>query len=300
MKTVLVTGARGFVGHCIVSRILEKTNWTIVCPIRGAKTPDRLLELGPSDRIVYNFEGKIDIIIHAAAEPSTLACIDDPVRAVDSNVLETLKILEFSRTQTLEHFVFISSTGVYDDNDGKPCHEDTLCTARNMYAATKLACEQMCMAYLHSYNVPCSVARLSDVFGPRSQQSRLPTVALNKLLRKEKFIIHCFKGDLARRNWCSSVDVADMILFIINQPPGGVYNVSGQECMTNLEFISKIANCLNTTFEYELGYENIQGRNVSHNAPPHRLLELGWHPERSFDDRVKEFVEWTLDHAEWC
>jgi nucleoside-diphosphate-sugar epimerase len=69
--------------------------------------------------------------------------------------------------------------------------------------------------------------------------------------------------------------------------------------MTNLEFISKIAKCLNKTFEYELGYENIQGRNVSHNAPPDRLLELGWHPERSFDDRVKEFVEWTVNHAEW-
>ena len=299
MKTVLVTGARGFVGHSIVSRILEKTDWTIVCPVRGVKTPDRLIELGESSRIVYNFEGKIDIIIHAAAEPSTLACIDDPVKSVDSNILETLKILEFARTQTLEHFVFISSTGVYDDNDGKPCLEDTLCTARNMYAATKLACEQMCMAYLHSYNVPCSVARLSDVFGPRSQQSRLPTVALNKLLRGEKFVIHCFNGELARRNWCSSVDVADMILFIIKQRPGQVYNVSGQECMTNLNFINEIARCMGKSFEYELGYENIQGRNVSHNAPPRRMLELGWRPEERFEYRVKEFVDWTLAHPEW-
>jgi nucleoside-diphosphate-sugar epimerase len=299
MKTVLVTGARGFVGHAIVSRILEKTDWTVVCPTRGVKTPDRLIEIGPSSRIIYNFEGKIDIIIHAAAEPSTIACIDDPVKAVDSNILETLKILEFSRTQSLEHFVFISSTGVYNDNNGDPSLEATLCTSRNMYAATKLACEQMCMAYLHSYNVPCSVARLSDAFGPRSQQSRLPTVAMNKLLRNEKFIIHCFNGELARRNWVPSVDVADMILFIIKQVPGQIYNVSGRECMTNLKFISEIAKCMNKAFDYEIGYENIQGRNVSHNAPPDRLWSLGWRPEKTFEYRINEFVTWTMEHPEW-
>lgn len=299
MKTVLITGARGFVGHSIVSHFLEKTDWLLICPVRGPKCPDRLSELGPSKRIVNEFEGKIDIIIHAAAEPSTIACIEDPVKAVDSNIMETMKILEFARTQNIEHFVFISSIGVYSDNDGKPCLEDTACTARNMYAATKLACEQMCMAYLHSYNVPCSVARLSDIFGPRSQNTRLPTVALRKLLNNEKFIIHCFNGEIAKRNWCSAADAADMILFIIQQKPGSIYNVSGTECMTNLKFISEIAKCLGKTVDYELGFENIQGRNVSHNAPPNRIWALGWRPEKSFETRISEFVEWTLSRPDW-
>ena len=90
-----------------------------------------------------------------------------------------------------------------------------------------------------------------------------------------------------------------MILFIIKQRPGQVYNVSGQECMTNLNFINEIAKCMGKSFEYELGYENIQGRNVSHNAPPRRMLELGWRPEERFEYRVKEFVDWTLAHPEW-
>lgn len=299
MKSVLITGARGFIGHSIVSHLLEKTDWLLVCPIREPKTPDRLLELGSNDRIVHEFYGKIDIIIHASAEPSTLACIEDPVGAVHSNVIETLKVLEFARTQPIEHFIFISSTGVYDDVNGEPRREDALCTSMNMYAATKLACEQMCMAYMNSYGVPCSVARLSDVFGARSQKTRLPTSALRKLLNDEKFIMHCINGEIAKRNWCSSVDVADMIMFIIHQKPGGIYNVSGAECMSNLEFISKIAKCMGKTVKYELGYENIQGRNVAHTAPPDLIWALGWRPEKSFENRIADFVEWTLAHPEW-
>jgi nucleoside-diphosphate-sugar epimerase len=90
-----------------------------------------------------------------------------------------------------------------------------------------------------------------------------------------------------------------MILFIIQQKPGDIYNVSGSECMSNLKFISEIAKYLGKEVNYELGYENVQGRNVAHNAPPDRIWELGWRPEKSFDTRIKEFVEWTLAHPEW-
>jgi UDP-glucuronate 4-epimerase len=298
MKHVLITGARGFFGHSLVSHFLETTDWVLVCPIRGPKTPDRLLELGNSDRILYNFDGPIDVIIHAAANPSTLDCIEHPVEAVDSNIGETLKMLEFARKHPLEHFIFISSTGVYgSDIYG---HEGVNCRAANMYAATKLAGEQMCWAYMHSYGVPCTVARLSDVFGPRSQPERFPTKAIRKLLSGEKFTLHGENGVIGRRNWCSSVDAADMILFILNNvPPGETFNVSGQQLLSHLDFLAIISENMGHTFEYEIKSENIKGRVFTCEAYPYELVRLGWRPKKTFNERICDFVRWTLSHPLW-
>jgi dTDP-glucose 4,6-dehydratase len=293
----LLTGGRGFFGNSLVQYILDTTDWTIVCPVRGPKTPDRLHEIDQKDRVISTTSENIDIIIHAAANPNTIACINDPTEALESNVKETLKILEFAKTQNLKHFIFISTASVYGDGIGD---ENSSGTSINMYAATKIAGEQMCLAYFHSYGVPCSIARLGDVFGPRSQKERFPTVCIRKLLACEKINIHCdATGEVCTKNWIHSEDAADMILFIIRQPPGNCYNVTGSKTIPNLDFLKFIAKEVHLDFEYEICSENIKGRILQIDAPPTRLYSLGWRPKKSFEERIKEFVEWTLTHPSW-
>ena len=296
MKYCLITGGRGFFGHALVEHILDTTDWVVVCPVRGPKPQDRLCEIEQKGRVISSTSENIDIIIHAAANPSTLECINTPEEAIQSNIIETFKILEFARTQKLEHFIFISSTGVYGDGNGD---ENSLGTSRNMYAASKISGEQMCLAYFHSYKVPCSVARLGDVFGPRSQKERFPTLCIRKLLAHEKFSIHCEHGDISSKSWVHSEDAADMILFIIRQPPGKTYNITGVKSVSNLEFLKLIAKEMNTVFDYETVSENIKGRIHKIDAPPSLVYSLGWRPKKPFEERIKEFVQWTLAHPSW-
>ena len=298
-KTVLIKGGRGFLGHAVVCELLENTDWKLVCPTRGSKNPDRLEQIDTRGRIIQEIHEKIDIIIHAAGNPSAIDCINDPLEAVKDNVLETTRMLELARKHNVEHFIYVSSVEVYG-GDLNVSYEDSHCVAKNPYAATKLAGEHMCMAYQETYGVRCSIVRVNNTFGSRLQPERFPVVAIKKLMCNEHFVMHCDdKGKVGKRRWTPIEDVSDMILFILKlDEPGRTYNVTG-DLISNLEFLEHIAKCVNVKVNYTLHQENIQGRVLFQNAPPYLIYSLGWKPKKTFDERLREFVAWTLAHPEW-
>jgi UDP-glucose 4-epimerase len=291
MKVVLVTGARGFVGASLIEHILETTDWEVYYQKRPPKPDDRLSRMNLMNR-VHPWEGQKDphFILHIAGNPSSLSCIDDPTGAVNDNILETLKMLELARKykHSLEHFIYFSSVEVYGKSG--TCIENDVCTAKNMYAATKHAGEQMSMAYRESYGVPCSIVRLNNSFGHFCQEERFPVMAIKKLLNNEKFILHTYDGEIVGRRWTPIYDVAEMVLFILQQKHGKIYNTTG-EFISNLEFVKHIAHAMNiTNFEYETIEENVAGRIGSQDAPPDFIKSLGWTPSKTFEQRVKDFV----------
>lgn len=291
MKKVLVTGARGFVGASLIEHILENTDWVIYYTKRQPKPNDRLKRIDSMGRMSEWKSENIDIILHVAGNASSLACISDPYGAVNDNISETLNMLEIARKYKVERFVYFSSVEVYG-KDGV-CLENDICSAVNMYAATKYAGEQLCYAYQKSYGVPCSVVRLNNTFGKFCQEERFPMIAIKKLLNKEKFIIHTHKSGIIGRRWTSIYDVAEMVLFIIDQPPGGIYNTTS-DYMTNLDFLKHIANAMNIdNFEYDLVEEGIAGRMGNQDAPPDLIRSLGWTPSKTFEERIKNFVNST-------
>lgn len=292
MKRVLITGARGFVGASVIEHILENTDWEIYYTKRPPKNDDRLSTINFKNRVHEWIEQKPDIILHIAGNASSLSCIRDPVEAVNDNILETVKTLELARKYHVEHFIYFSSVEVYGKSG--TCLESDACIAKNMYAATKYSSEQMCMAYQESYGVPCSIVRLNNTFGHFCQKERFPIIAINKLLNNEKFIIHTHNGKIIGRRWTPIYDVAEMVLFILDQKPGKIYNTTG-DFMTNLEFLKCIAKAMNIEhFEYQLVEEGIAGRIGDQDAPPDFIRSLGWKPSKTFEDRILEFVNTYL------
>lgn len=85
-----------------------------------------------------------------------------------------------------------------------------------------------------------------------------------------------------------------MVLFILDQKPGKIYNMT-HDFITNLEFLTHIANALDIkNFEYETIEENVAGRTGDQDAPPEFIRSLGWKPSKTFEERIKEFVETCL------
>ena len=96
MKSVLITGARGFVGSALVQYFIEYTDYTIYYTKRPPKDDDRLNKIDLKDRVHVWEHQEIDIILHAAGNASSLKCIEDPRGAIHDNILETFNILEIS------------------------------------------------------------------------------------------------------------------------------------------------------------------------------------------------------------
>ncbi len=293
MKYVFITGARGFVGASMIEYFLENTDYIIYYTKRPFKKEDRLNRINFRNR-VFEWNGEnIDIILHAAGNPSSLSCIENPVSAIEDNVLETVKTLEIARKYKVEHFIYFSSVEVYG-KDGL-CYEEDVCCIRNMYAASKYSGEQMCKAYQSSYDVPCSIVRLNNTFGHFCQKERFPMIAVRKLLNGEKFTIYTHGGEIIGRRWTSIYDVAEMVYFILEQEPGKIYNTTS-DFMSNLQFLEYIANAMNIDeFEYELIEENVRGRIGNQDAPPDFIRSLGWKSSKSLEERINEFVSSTLN-----
>ena len=292
MKHVLITGARGFVGASMIEHFLEHTEYFVYYTKRPPKDDDRLNTINRMNR-VFEWKGEdIDIILHAAGNPSSLACIENPIGAIEDNISETVRTLEIARKYKVEHFIYFSSVEVYGKS-GK-CFEDDICNAQNMYAATKHSGEQICKAYQSSYGVPCSIVRLNNTFGHFCQNERFPMIAIRKLLNGEKFTIYTHDDEVVGRRWTSIYDVAEMVCFILEQEPGKIYNTTG-DFMSNLQFLECIANAMNIDgFDYELVEENVRGRIGNQDAPPDFIRSLGWNSSKSFEERIREFVSSTL------
>jgi|TARA_R110002153_G_scaffold44084_1_gene124326 nucleoside-diphosphate-sugar epimerase len=288
MKCILITGARGFVGASMIEYFLEYTDYVIYYTKRPPKDNDRLDTINRMNR-VFEWKGEdIHIILHAAGNPSSLACIENPIGAIEDNISETVRTLEIARKYKVEHFIYFSSVEVYGKS-GK-CFEDDICNAQNMYAATKHSGEQICKAYQSSYDVPCSIVRLNNTFGHFCQKERFPMIAVRKLLNGEKFTIYTHGGEIIGRRWTSIYDVAEMVYFILEQEPGKIYNTTG-DFMSNLQFLEYIANAMNIDeFEYELIEENVRGRIGNQDAPPDFIRSLGWKSSKSLEERINDFV----------
>ena len=121
-KKILITGGNGLVATYLINQIIKETDWSIHATVRTNlkrllnATEDLTDEQGDRVNISrkYHDDQQFDIIIHLAAATDVGESIDNPLKFVEENIVETAKLLEFARKQTnLQKFIFISSNEVF-------------------------------------------------------------------------------------------------------------------------------------------------------------------------------------------
>ena len=312
-KRILVTGGNGLVATHFIRQVLKETDWTIHTTVRSNMR--RLLDAteefsdDTNDRVIisrnYSEGQQYDIIVHLAAATDVGESINDPMKFVEENIVETAKLLEFARTiPNLEKFIFMSSNEVFGPAmyDVNYSELDRL-NPYSPYSGTKAAAEQLCASYFNTYKMPISIVRTMNVFGERQTARRFFPVVIRKILDGEK--INIFDNF---RTYIHAEDVADAVMFIIKgqykypkyEHEGcHRYHVVGNEEVSNLRIVKTIGEILGIKPKYKISFDGRAGYEERYSMSGAKMMSFGWTPKATLAQRIEQMTLWSRDNRGW-
>lgn len=271
-KTILVTGAAGFIGSNLAKRLLTdfdgikvigidsitdyydvrlkherlkeieslSKDWTF---IQGSIADKALMEKIFSD-------SRIDVVVNLAAQAGVRYSITNPDSYVESNLIGFYNILEVCRHHEVEHLVYASSSSVYGSNKKVPYStDDQVDNPVSLYAATKKSNELMAHAYAKLYNIPATGLRFFTVYGPAGRPDMAYFGFTDKLVKGEK--IQIFNYGNCKRDFTYIDDIVEGVVRVMQHapekrtgedglpiPPYKVYNIGNNQPENLLDFVT--------------------------------------------------------------
>jgi len=191
MKKIAVTGGAGFIGSNLVERLLSHGHEVTVVDDLSTGLKSNLdlekvtfheLSLTDRDGLAEAVKG-VDAIVHLGARGSVPRSLKNPIATHDVNATGTLNVLEAARSNGAP-VIFSSSSSVYGRNGQLPKDESMWLSPLTPYAASKLAAEGYVQAYGAAYDVPVTLLRFFNVFGPKQRPDHEYAAVLPKWIWK--------------------------------------------------------------------------------------------------------------------
>ncbi len=271
-KTILVTGAAGFIGSNLVKRLFYDAKNIKVIGIDSITDYydvnikyERLKEieaLGKDWTFVHDSiankeaveeifsKNKISVVVNLAAQAGVRYSITNPDAYIQSNLIGFYNILEACRHHEVEHLVYASSSSVYGSNKKVPYStDDKVDNPVSLYAATKKSNELMAHAYSKLYNIPSTGLRFFTVYGPAGRPDMAYFGFTNKLVKGET--IKIFNYGNCKRDFTYIDDIVEGIVRVMQHapekqngedglpiPPYNVYNIGNSHPENLLDFVT--------------------------------------------------------------
>ena len=330
---VLVTGAAGFIGFHLASRLLDEGYKVIgldnlndyydvslkqgrldlLRPRRGFE----FHKLDLSNRLGMEAlfkENRFSRVVHLAAQAGVRYSIDNPHAYVDTNLVGFLHVLEGCRHSGVAHLVYASSSSVYGANTAMPFSvHHNVDHPVSLYAATKKANELMAHTYAHLYGLPCTGLRFFTVYGPWGR----PDMALFKFTRQilAGEPIDMYNYGNHRRDFTFIDDIVEGVVRVMDHVPGSddawnsdrpnpgtsrapwrLYNIGNSEPVDLVRYVEVIEECLGITAEKNL--LPMQPGDVPDTYADVSALvdEVGYRPSTPIEVGVRRFIEWYRDY----
>ncbi len=240
LRRILITGGAGFIGHHLVTKLLEDPNCriTVIDDLSNQNSKKRIKDLPPSvtcyEQDIRNRQAVSDIVkregvqacVHLAAKISVVDSIRNPGETIDVNVNGTLSVLEACANDGVQTFVLASSAAVYGDAAVVPTPEDCVLDPLSPYGASKISGEALVASYKNSGKISNAVSlRFFNAYG-RGQSPEYAGVITRfaeRLSKKQPPVIH---GDGQQtRDFIHVSDVVNGVILAANSEVSGVFNI---------------------------------------------------------------------------
>lgn len=198
-KTILVTGACGWLGSAVVEALLARGDSVVAIDLavtpamaawsaREPRLKAAAVDLGEWHQVVRAFEAhRPDAVIHAAAIVGVVQAADIPIRTLRVNVEGSINLFEAMRLHGVKRVVHISTEETYGDFQAAVIDEDHPQKPTSIYGLTKLATEHYGRVYSRDFGLECINARTCWVYGPHLPRLRMPRTFVEAALRGEPF-----------------------------------------------------------------------------------------------------------------
>lgn len=329
MKAILVTGGAGFIGSNYIHYMLKHDKETKIINydlLTYAGHIGNLSDVKDHERYVFIkgdilnselleqifVEYNIEAVINFAAETHVDRSIDVPRTFVETNILGTQVLLETSKKywqincdeqgypiyKTGVKFIQVSTDEVYGTlGSTGSFSEDSPIVPNSPYASSKAGADMMVRAYYKTYKLPINITRCSNNYGPNQFPEKLIPLMIYKALNNNKMPVY---GDgLQVRDWLHVMDHCEALYIVWKKGVSGeVYNIGGSNEKTNIDIVKYIIKYLNKS-ETLIDYVDDRLGHDRRYAINHKKLtnNLGWNPQYSFENGLKETIDWYVKHS---
>tara|TARA_X000000950_G_C13746992_1_gene590973 strand:+ start:47 stop:1045 length:999 start_codon:yes stop_codon:yes gene_type:complete len=314
MKTIFVSGADGFIGSHLVEKLVScnfkvkalcyynsQNSYGWLDNIKNKNSSNLDVEHGDI-RNISSFNKLVsesEIVLHLAALIAIPYSYNTPDSYIDTNIKGTYNILESSKINKIKKIIVTSTSEVYGTAKKIPITEDHILQPQSPYSASKISADNLSMAYYYSYNLPISIIRPFNTFGPRqSARAVIPTI-ISQIASGRK-LLKLGSVDTKRNfNYVDDITSAYLKMISIKNISGQTFNIGNEYNISIKNLVSMISNHMNVKIKIEKDNKRLRPKksevNILSCSSKKAQKLLKWKPQYNNEKGLKRGLAKTID-----
>ncbi|MGG3571568.1 dTDP-glucose 4,6-dehydratase [Bacillus gobiensis] len=314
---ILVTGGAGFIGSHFVKYMLSTYPGCLIVnydSLTYAGNLETLREIEGNSKHIFvkgsindsellhetMRKHSIDIIVHFAAETHVDKSIQSSSRFTQTNIGGTQVLLDAALTFQVDRYIQISTDEVYGSlGDTGSFQETDPLLPNSPYSASKAGADLLARAYYKTYGLPIVITRCSNNYGSFQHPEKVIPLFITNALEKKRLPVYGSGKNV--RDWIHVRDHCSAIDAVLHRGSlGETYNVGGSNERSNIELAELILYELGLPSSFIEFVADRPGHDYRYAIDSSKLINsLGWKPEISFTDGLKETITWYMQNEDW-